>query len=110
MRGTLVPLALLAGAAWAAGGAALTRFIWPELRRFERVALELIAGFGIVALILSAALLLHAFAHATAVLIAVAIAGALAARGRRRPPSPAAGMPPIRRVEFWIAISAVVAC
>src|SRR5712671_3956261 len=88
---TLAPLALLTAAAWAVGVAVLAGFAWPELRRFERCALELTAGLGIVALLLSAALLLHSFAYATALLIVIAIGGAIA--GRRRPPEAHATRP-----------------
>jgi hypothetical protein len=78
------PLALLAAAAWAIGSALLRGFAWPELRRAERASLELTAGLGVVALLLSIAALASWFAHATAILVALVVAGTIvAARAAR---------------------------
>jgi hypothetical protein len=109
---TVGSLALLTVAAWAAGAAVLAGLSWPELRRFERTALELTAGFGLVALLLSTAILLHSFAQATVLLIAVAIAGALIARLRRHQTHarPAVDTWHTRAAARAIAVCAVVAC
>jgi hypothetical protein len=82
---TLLAAAILTFAAWAAGAAALAMLRCLEVRHFERLSLELTAGFGIVAAILSAALLLDLFAFATGLLL-LTFAGALAilARAPRR--------------------------
>jgi hypothetical protein len=110
---TIGALAALTVAAWPLGAAALAGLPWPELRRFERAALELTAGFGLVALILSSAVMLGWFTHSSLLLIAAAIAAAGVAflRGRPRPgahPSPDSRQ--TRFAGFAIAICAIVAC
>src|SRR5258705_6827974 len=90
MRGVLTvgAVALLAGASWTLGTMALSRLSWPELRAYERVPLQLIAGLGLTALLLSIAALTGWFFHATAVLgVTAALGGVVALRhnsGRAR--------------------------
>jgi hypothetical protein len=114
---TIAALAILAGAAWAIGAATLAVFEWPDLRRFERMALELTAGFGLVAALASIALLLHAFSWTTGMLVAAA-AGAVGVRARCRrqmhTPTVAAGeqndSPIAPAAVITLAACAVVAC
>jgi hypothetical protein len=111
---TALALAILVAAAWASGAAAASAFAWPGLRRAERASLEIAAGLGIVSLTLSAALLLHLFAWATALLVFLAISSAaLAVRWRRIRGAPAAdlvNLPLARHATFAIAACAIVAC
>src|SRR5438876_4900437 len=65
---TLAALALLAGASWTLGTAALWRTPWPELRPYERAALRLAAGLGLTALLLSVAALTGWFGYSSIVL------------------------------------------
>ena len=126
---TLGPLGLAALAAWTLGSVVLRRLAWPELRRIERTALELVAGLGLTALLLSLALLAGWFARATAIL-AVIVAGSSVvwfwraqSRGsrsaenegaQRSDPSGARALQRpsggFRPSEILIALCAIVAC
>jgi hypothetical protein len=115
---TAVAVAILTAAAWPVGAALLSAFAWDELRRFERMSLELTAGYGAVALILSAALLLGAFRLAVPLLVIAASAGAfvvraVANRSPRAPQSPSRYEPAsrvARAVGLMIGGCAVLAC
>src|SRR5881409_2683510 len=109
---TGLALALLAAVSWTLGRAILSPMPWPELRRHERLALELTAGLGLTALLLSIALVAGWFAAATPVLIAIAIGGAaLLPRPRHRAAVPPAAEPPwTARITALIFICAAVAC
>jgi len=109
---TGLALALLAAVSWTLGRAILSPMPWPELGRHERLALELTAGLGLTALLLSIALVAGWFAAATPGLIAIAIGGAgLLPRPRHRAAVPPAAEPPwTARITALIFICAAVAC
>lgn len=108
---TLAALALLTAAAWTSGAAVLGRCPSPELSRVERASLEITAGLGIVATILSATLLTHAFSYAALLLVVVAAIGAVAAIARRRAVRPPASTRfPSSRAAIRIAGCGVAAC
>jgi hypothetical protein len=70
---TLAALGWLIGAASAIGWMALLPLSWPELRRYERIALELTAGLGLTALLLAGLAFAGWFFHATFVLAALSL-------------------------------------
>jgi hypothetical protein len=114
---TAFAVAMLLAAAWAVGAALLSRFAWSELQRFERTALELTAGFGAVALMLSATLLLEAFQLAIPLLVIAACAGGFVARRnlpRSRRPRSGTDRGPTSRIAQATALAicacAVLAC
>ncbi len=113
---TLAAVALLAGASWAIGSAALSRVVWPDWRATERLALEVTAGLGVAALLLAGLALRAQFARAPLVLAAVFAAGAarsLLVRMRRAPdPSSPSATPERRSLTILgaaIATTAVLA-
>jgi hypothetical protein len=110
---TTLTLAIVAAAAWTLGAAALSPFDWPELRRYERLALETTAGVGLIALLLSILLLTGTFAAATPFLLLIGLAG-LAARMRRWPPAAAPHAAPgprwARGAIALVGACAVIAC
>ena len=109
---TLGPLALLTLAAWTIGSAALRSLAWPELRRVERIALELVAGLGLTALLLSFTLLSGRFAYATMILVALGVGGLASTVSARLKGSRSfvAGPRAFQASDIVIAACAVVAC
>jgi hypothetical protein len=109
---TLVALALLAGAAWTLGALALHASLWPELRRYERLGLEVTAGLGLVALLLALLALANLFALATPLLAILALAGLAIAVRLPRPASTTWRDDPrwVQSVTAVILVCAVVAC
>ncbi len=109
---TGIALALLVAASWTLGMAILSPMRWRELRRYERLALELTAGLGLTALLLSIVLIAGWFEAATPVLIAIAIGGAaLAPRAQHRADVLLPAEPPwTARITALIFICAAVAC
>jgi hypothetical protein len=95
---------------------ALSRFSWPELRTYERVALQLTAGLGLTALLLSIAALTGWFFHASAVLgVLTALGGAVALRhhsrrGRRVQSVDVPLAPPVDAMSMAVFICAALAC
>lgn len=109
---TIVALALMAGASWTLGRLALFSSPWTELRRYERLGLELTAGLGLVALLLSLLALAGLFWLATPALLLLSLAGAaLAARIPRPPATPAPPTPRWARVVTAVVFAcAAIAC
>src|SRR6266849_5954911 len=109
---TAIALALLVAASWTLGMAILSPMRWRELRRYERLALELTAGLGLTALLLSIVLIAGWFAAAMPVLIAIAIGGAaLAPRAHHRADVLLPAEPPwTARITALIFICTAVAC
>ena len=82
---TVVATALLAGAAWTLGRVSLMACDWPELRRYERLGLEMTAGLGLTALCLSLLALAGLFFLSTPLLVLLSMVGILVATRLRGP-------------------------
>jgi hypothetical protein len=111
---TVAAVALLSAASWTLGRTAFRSFSWPELRRHERFGLEMTAGLGLAALLLSLLALAGWFAAATPLLLALAVAGpvsaglgrSVASRPQARDPEPRW----VRAATMTIGVCAIVAC
>jgi hypothetical protein len=77
---TLGALALIVGASHTRDRLALTRLPSPELQRYERVSLELTAGLGLTALLLSIGALFGLFVPAMVLIAIAALLGVLSER------------------------------
>ena len=69
---TLGAIALLAASSWTLGSLVTRPLAWPELRGYERLALRLTAGLGLVALLLSLLALAGWLDYSTWVLVCIA--------------------------------------
>ena len=111
---TLGALALLVGASRTLGRLALYSLPSPELRQYERISLELTAGLGLSALMLSFAALAGLLVVGMVSLVVVAALGAALSdlRPHRLPPSPSAGTEvfPGRRAGLLLVGCICVAC
>lgn len=110
---TLVALSLLVAAAWALGRAAV-RSPWSDLRGYERAALTLTAGLGLVALLLSLVALAGAFRYSVVLLGCLGAAGGVVAVRdvvRRAPDPPRASSPRWARVlHVALLVAALLGC
>jgi len=70
---SLLAVALLTGSSWTLGTLALSCMPAPELRTYERVALQLTAGLGLSALVLSLAALTAGSPMHAAILVATLV-------------------------------------
>lgn len=113
---TLGALALIVGASLTLGGLALARLPTADLRRYERLSLELTAGLGLTALLLSLAALAGRLDIGILLLVPIAVPGLIGlirvARGfqpRVRGPERAAPRE-LGIAGLAVAASAFVAC
>ena len=81
---TFVGLLLIAASSWALGTLVLARLDWADLRTYERVSLELLAGLGLTAILLSLLTLAGGFAWNTVMLAVISAAGLVFAWRDRR--------------------------
>ena len=100
------------------GTAVLNRSQWPELRSYERLALQLTAGLGLTSLILSVAATAGEFAYGLDAVAAISAVGVIlaardawrAVRTSSRPIDPSA-MPPWARVAAMaLLLASAIAC
>lgn len=104
---TLVALALLAGAAWLPGRLVTRRLPLQDLAAYERAALTLTAGLGLVALLLSILAFAHRL-HLATVLLALMSAGTLAVVARAPGVGAAAASPPSGLAPWARALGFVI--
>jgi hypothetical protein len=110
---TVVATALLAGAAWTLGRLSLMACDWPELRRYERLGLEMTAGLGLTALCLSLLALVGLFFLSTPLLVLLSMVGIMVVMRVRGPRawSQLRDDPPwVRRSTIALFACAAIAC
>ena len=110
---TVGAIALLAASSWALGSIATRSIPWPELRSYERLALRITAGLGLVALLLSFLALAGWLSHALWVLVCLAGAGVVQALRRTPSSAPPRTVQTVRHARVLgaaVVLCAALAC
>ena len=115
---SIAAVVVLAVSSRTLGTAALHQCPWPELRPYERVALQLTLGIGLTALILAVAAVAGRFAYGVDVVVAISAVGTVlaardawrAVRARSRPVEPSSMPSLARAATVALLLGTALAC